>query len=208
MSDLVPAPAPGSHGLMFSGVTVRALLAHQKTETRRLALMQLGPDEPITEAFVAATLLRCTRYGVDQDEIWVRERWRFGSALDKLSPALVAAQALDAGYKKPWAPLRYEADGLELHGHELRDFGGTWGRLRLEMYMPRWMSRILLRRVGPLRIERLSWIDDASARAEGIGTRAEFLNGWDDIHPTVPARVDPVVVVVPFRVERIEVDLV
>jgi hypothetical protein len=106
-------------------------------------------------------------YGVPGDRLWVREAWRTGVALDSYNATQIAELCVEAGWKKPWTPIIYPADGCTDNADTLRDFGGAWGRLRAARFMPRWASRIDLR-VTDVRIERLQEITEADARAEGV----------------------------------------
>jgi len=132
--------------MLFSAPMVRALLDGRKTQTRRLKFT-----------------------GKIGDVIWVRETWRTGSSLDALSPTGISGRAIDAGYRSPWAPIKYEADGATVDADLLSGFGGAWGKTRVSIHMPRWASRIELR-VTAVRSEPLQNISEKDAIAEGINT--------------------------------------
>lgn len=100
------------------------------------------------------------------DTIWVREAWRTMDGLDRLSPKQIAAQCLEAGYRTPWAPMQYEADGEKDRWYR-GDFGTSAGRYRHARFMPRWASRISLRVVS-VRAERVQEITEAESIAEGV----------------------------------------
>jgi len=116
-------------------------------------------------------------YGIPGERLWVRETWRTAVDLDPKSPAAIADSAIDAGYRRPWAPLKYEADGRTLNGDTLASFGGGWGKSRVSIHMPRWASRLLLE-VTDIRVERLNSISEDDAIAEGFQGE-----GWTR-HPT------------------------
>ena len=110
---------------------------------------------------------RCP-YGQPGDRLWVKETWRTAKSLDSKSPATIAEMCIDAGYRKPWAPLAYEADGHR--NSEWRRFemvgDAEPGKTRASIHMPRWASRITLE-ITAVRVERLQDISEADAQAEG-----------------------------------------
>ena len=170
--------------ILFSAPMVRALLDGSKTQTRRIMKpqpdypiiiatdphtnrYQIGEREPVTEA----ALLRECPHGQPGDRIWVRETFRLTDTFDLDSPSRVGERCIDAGYKKPWAPILYEADGWRRDWHHVGTppHDGTLpkqGKTRVSIHMPRWASRILLEIVS-VRAERLNDCSDADARAEG-----------------------------------------
>ena len=172
--------------MLFNGAMVRALLDGSKTQTRRIMnpqpdypiiiatdphtnRYQIGEREPVTEA----ALLRECPHGQPGDRIWVRETFRLTDTFDLDSPSRVGERCIDAGYKKPWAPILYEADGWRRDWHHVGTppHDGTLpkqGKTRPSIHMPRWASRILLEIVS-VRVERLNDCSDADAVAEGIG---------------------------------------
>ncbi|HDR9100015.1 TPA: hypothetical protein QDB15_001147 [Burkholderia vietnamiensis] len=203
--------------ILFSGPMVRAILEGSKTQTRRIVkptgahhIFQFrgreearGTDEPTGEwawcraERVISEHIRCP-YGKPGDRLWVREAFRLTSDFDGDSPTRVGERCLDAGYRAPWAPVRYEVDGAERDwrwvgtppGHEV-----TAGRARASMHMPRWASRITLE-ITDVRAERLQAISWDDAIAEGIkdprraavridpidGTVAQFRQLWDSLN--------------------------
>lgn len=217
--------------ILFSGPLVRAILDGRKTQTRRLVKDATGafwdhagwrpvvvgeridrwesvdgdgrPDGRHV-ASVGAPRPACP-YGAPGDRIYVRETWRTGVALDDWSPAKIAEAALEAGYVKPWAPLKYEADGATISDDNFHrgDFGGAWGKTRVAIHLPRWASRLLLE-VTEVRVQRLQEITEDDARAEGVdadtsacdharrtcaevactgpGYRAAFADLWNEIN--------------------------
>lgn len=169
--------------ILFSGPMVRALLAGTKTQTRRAAKVEstLGIDSILALRRAgghAATYLLpdqaaeaavCCPYGRPGDRLWVREAFRFPASLDHLSPSVCGDKALDAGYRTPWAPTQFEADGSrtgEWRGFDTPPEKTKPGKLRPGIHMPRWASRILLEITG-VRVERLQDISEADALAEG-----------------------------------------
>ncbi len=131
--------------ILFSGPMVRAILAGQKTQTRRVAKGVVARHTSTGEALAnidsAGPRVRCP-YGQPGDRLWVRETFGHFERNDTL---------------KPGDTIYYRADGecLELE---------PW---RPSIHMPRWASRILLQVTG-IRVERLQDITRADALAEGI----------------------------------------
>ncbi|CUI86526.1 hypothetical protein [Achromobacter sp. 2789STDY5608621] len=178
--------------ILFTGPMVRAILAGNKTQTRRVVKLPhtnpLGQWEPTTVGgpgvrFSDGTpapeqpaiwhtrtgdALLCP-YGQPGDRLWVREAFRFAASLDRLSPNDVGEKALDAGYNTPWAPTQFEADGRRAgawHGFDTPPTVTTPGKLRPGIHMPRWACRLVLEITG-VRVERLNDISEEDARAEG-----------------------------------------
>ncbi len=178
---------------IMAGESVRAILEGRKTHTRRV----------ITPVPTKAGLWTCAnfraglnlnveddrlwaegecRHGQKGERLWVREAWRAPKSLDLESPGTIARAALDAGYKEPWCPVRYGADGSVRHGAPFRNtFGDQWGRARASMHMPRWASRLLLE-ILDVQAERLQVITTADILAEGLKI--------PDVDYNVPERPD------------------
>lgn len=115
-------------------------------------------------------------YGKVGDVLYVRETWVTGKNLDDSTPSGMADKCLDASYRRPWAPLKYPADGATDNADCIDDFGG-WGKKRPSIHMPKWASRIKLV-VKDVRVERVRDISHVDACAEGI----ELINddAWRD----------------------------
>jgi hypothetical protein len=151
--------------ILFSGAMVRALLDGRKTQTRRVIKNQSADDVgPFTVAHYHPTVIDRHRedapgveifgayspdgkwgskcpYGEAGDRPWVREAWRSTKDLDRHSGSRIAELCLAAGYRHPWAPVQYEADGTRTnwertsappHGDEPLP-----GRYRHARFMPR-----------------------------------------------------------------------
>lgn len=160
-----------SRGIPFSAPMVRALLAGNKTQTRRAVKLQpdavhggepywfIGGYRAWTYRSTSDVLrkggdvLPCP-YGQAGDRLWVREAWRADVAHDALPPREIP----------PGSPVFMEASALNWRGgpHD-----GTPGKLRPGMFMPRWASRITLQ-ITDVRVERLQDISQAEALAEGV----------------------------------------
>jgi hypothetical protein len=181
--------------ILFSAPMVRAILEGRKTVTRRVVKLPDGfdftggqgdsRDDPVNWggedqdgmwwALAAGPdvdrVLSCP-YGQPGDRLWVREAWRVPISLDDLSGKQIAEKCLDAGYRKPWCPIQYEADGARTSEKDWREFGPhpstqVPGRYRHARFMPRWASRLTLEVTG-VRVERLQDISEADAIAEGL----------------------------------------
>lgn len=108
----------------------------------------------------------------EADRLWVKESLRFTDFFDCYSPSRVGELCVDSGYKRPWAPLQYEADGAQVNwmhvGTPPHDGAPPKaGKLRQGMFMCRWASRINLEVTG-IRVERLQNIRADDAIAEGV----------------------------------------
>ena len=166
--------------ILFSAPMVRAILSGTKTQTRRILKLKWGFD---LEERDDGTLwpwaehpdcdedvwMPCPQGDIG-DRLWVREAFRFPASLDHLSPSVCGDKALDAGYRTPWAPTQFEADGSrtgEWRGFDTPPEKTKPGKLRPGIHMPRWASRIALD-IKAVRVERLQDISEADALAEGV----------------------------------------
>lgn len=185
--------------ILFKGPMVRAILAGDKTQTRRVVFTgretrpgyargtwdceswdAIGPDKTITKVpwtaeSIAEQIKSPYRVG---DRLWVRETW-----------ALSTGNIADPG-----ALVRYQADGtlasLEVPGvaGDFGEFLSTSDRWRPSIHMPRWASRITLEVTG-VRVERLQEITEEDAIAEGMKPVTYFMaDGTVDEAMTVAAR--------------------
>jgi len=202
--------------ILFSTDMVRALLDGRKTQTRREIVPQ--PYEydgafmwkgvlygAITDSH--GTLGSASRYGIDGDLLLVRE----SIYVDHVDVA-------DGG-RLPEEPtfeyidnLYYRADGECCQQiPECQCFEVGKPKWTPSIYMPRWACRLVLRRVGPVRVERLLHISDADARAEGVDTagleagpqtaaQTAYFNLWNKINGPESSVANPWVWVIPFEV--------
>lgn len=156
--------------ILFRAPLVRAILAGEKTQTRRVMSKQPhdettvhverfhqtivdrhGDDQPGPEVFGAwwddgESGLKCP-YGGPGDRLWVRETWAYH----------LHAQGALADDDGPWV---YAADGEQALQYRLGD------RWRPSIHMPRYACRILLE-ITDVRVERLHDLSEDDARAEG-----------------------------------------
>jgi hypothetical protein len=166
--------------ILFSAPMVRAILAGNKTQTRRIVKPQpdtecegveivcehynptktdrKGEEYPGPEVFGFADENSgwVCPYGAPGDRLWVRETFWCGLKPEIHERAAVAYRAdyfpFDVTYK--WKP---------------------------SIYMPRWASRITLE-VAAVRVERLQDISESDAMAEGIYSTVE--TDSDHVAPT------------------------
>lgn len=208
--------------ILFSGPMIRALREGRKTQTRRIIKPQpkLALDiDPATvgPAWDAGFIdVRCP-YGQSGDLLWVREAWRTAADIDHLNATEMAAQCIEAGCRKPWAPMQYEAD----QGRTNWDNIDEVGRYRHARFMPRWASRLTLRITG-VRVQRLQEISGTDAAAEGVdhpGDSNPYINGdaiarilfrdlWESINGPGSWNVNPYVWALSFQVIHANIDQV
>lgn len=155
--------------ILFTGPMVRAILAGDKTQTRRVVKLphanplgawvpdgvggdgiydSKGRKQPYTKALWhtrTGDIVACP-YGVPGDRLWVRETWAAPHRFDAHPPREIPMLA----------SIHYAAS--EEHG------GLLW---RSPIHMPRWASRITLEITG-VRVERVQDISHADAIAEGV----------------------------------------
>lgn len=166
--------------ILFSAPMVRALLDGSKTQTRRnlYVATKNGSSACFDQRYSMPRelppvgnlwTLSQWRKAKPGDRLWVKETWRTAKSLDAKSPSAIGDMCIDAGYRTPWAPLAYEADGQQnTHWRNFElDRDAELGKTRVSIHMPRWASRITLEITG-VRVERLQDISEADAVAEGL----------------------------------------
>lgn len=219
--------------ILFSGPMVRAILAGQKTQTRRVVdvarvqkkgtLNSAGwrPFDLDVAADRRAVETNCGRvcpYGEVGDRLWVRETWRTDTVGDAGING-VRFRGDDAFV--PIEPTREAADAW-VDAHENGKHGAMW---RPSIFIKRWASRLTLT-VESVRVEPLHAITEADALAEGmtyegdeltkpttfdgirwepIGARLKYVALWDSINgKRAPWLSNPWVWVVAFAREWAE----
>lgn len=168
--------------ILFNGPMTHALLAGQKTVTRRL--VETPPRTPHTElakqsgAQTAAVHTADCPYGQPGDRLWVRESWipcpdagheSWSNHTCSYSAWVRTGKKIcdvPAALRKPRHCI-YRVDVADV------SYGSKW---RPSIHMPRWACRILLE-ITDVRIERLQDITPEQAIAEGV------LSCRDDLDP-------------------------
>jgi hypothetical protein len=192
------------HPIMFSGPSVRALLAGRKTQSRLLAnklrkarLQRVGEPDAVR---LTPSMWCDTNVG---DRFWVRE---------------------SLGWDKGGERLFYRADGAAVPGGP--PAGQAIAATQLSaLYMPRWASRLILT-VSKVKVEHLQALSEDDAIAEGIRPLADgrymaddcdsdtypsaslgYAHRWSAFHtrPGTRWEDDPEVVVIDFQVDRCDI---
>lgn len=213
--------------ILFSASMVQAILAGNKTQTRRVAkhplLETLSYIVNIGDGWFGDeegdVQVRCP-YGKVGDQLWVRETWG------------VISYELDAnGNLADWVPDRPATAIHEMpfgngyyHGHVIYradgehdfvdiDTGEEASQWKPSIHMPRIASRIQLE-ITNIRVERLNDCSDADAIEEGIDrtntsipgyAKARYEQLWESINGAGSWEANPWVWVIEFR--RIERNL-
>lgn len=149
--------------ILFKPEMVRALLAGQKTQTRRVANPQPARTRwnPVGAAAWEdehGRVLSCP-YGQPGDRLWGRETCR----AEELPSGLDGVRYLA---DNPFEPIE-NSPAAAFKWMHLNAYRGEAGAKVPSIHMPRWASRILLEVVS-VRVERLQDISEADAEAEGI----------------------------------------
>lgn len=150
--------------IIMSADSVRAILAGNKTQTRRVfknpAAGMVGWDRGLMQ-LKSSNLgpLRFCPYGVPGDRLWIREGWKFLSIGPRhfVDDPFPCAWRYRADDKKAWGPVTHDKLPKQFNSKKWRS----------PIYMPRWASRITLGILN-IRVERLSDIDNEGALAEGV----------------------------------------
>lgn len=141
-----------AHPIIFSATMIRALLAGQKTQTRRIVKPRDGLDALAMHQFG-----RCP-YGQPGDLLWVKET--FQPVLTPYFDPPDSEWATGKGYQV----LYMATDKAVVYVD--RDDNVT-ERRKPSIHMPRWASRLTLR-ITEVRVQRVQDISEDDARAEGI----------------------------------------
>lgn len=155
--------------IIFRAAMIRALLAGEKTQTRRIAKVTdkgckpgfVTPMAGFTPRRPADHVAYCP-YGQPGDLLWVKET--FQPILTPYFDPPDSEWATGKGYQV----LYMATDKAVVYVD--RDDNVT-ERRKPSIHMPRWASRLTLR-ITDVRVQRLQDISEADARAEGITEEA------------------------------------
>jgi len=193
--------------ILFNAEMVKAILSGRKTQTRRVVKFplrdvnmgcELSGNELAGE--VKAGDYRNCPLGQPGDQLWVREA---------IFPAPLELQSIPP--RKTMWNIAYR-DGQQLEKLAPAAYNPTlynYERWTPSIHMPRWASRIGLLITG-VRVERLSSLTNADAKAEGYPAEREIDGGstdawlwfrdlWDGIYPDNTFKVNPWVWVIEFE---------
>ncbi|RSE88631.1 hypothetical protein [Achromobacter denitrificans] len=152
--------------IIFNGAMVRAVLAGDKNQTRRVVkpwAPRLGVDAvPADVSYLPDfTCYRATcPYGQPGDRLWIRETVR----AEEQPGGLDGVRYVADNVFLPIENTSAAADAwLTLHRYR-----GKRGATVPPIHMPRWACRLLLE-VTRVRVERLQAINHMDALAEGVG---------------------------------------
>lgn len=183
--------------ILFNGAMVRAILAGQKTQTRRAVKVPpafdfiggAGDDQNDPKNFGAEDenglwwalaagpgtdrVLACP-FGQPGDRLWVREA-------HAIFPTHGQHRA-DGERWGPWGglPTTLSDDGKQIAYYREGFDRCDPGRWRPSIHMPRWACR-LVPEITAVRVERLQAISAEDCVAEGITTRFTVDDGNDDL---------------------------
>jgi hypothetical protein len=173
------------HPIIFSAPMVRAILANQKTQTRRIMKpqpsvrpMDLGADGPYIPVLTfkkrkgsgrwlwpnAKEFIEAEAPHPIGSRLWVRETW---CMLDQ-------DHWEDSDKPKDWFHTQYGVPRRNAVAYRAecgpdseaarKEYGYKW---RTSIFMPRWASRLTLE-VTNVRVQRVQDITEEDARAEGV----------------------------------------
>lgn len=158
--------------IIFSAAMVRAILAGEKTQTRRIVKPQpIGNADVQFRLAASVTLeggkqLRCPyagKRGEALPRLWVRETCRAHELDSGLDGVLYLAD-------NAFIPIENTEEAserwVELATYGMTKSGRVERRIVPSIHMPRWASRIAIEIVG-IRVERLNDISEEDALAEG-----------------------------------------
>lgn len=154
--------------ILMSGPLVRAVLAGQKTQTRRPIKRENKPDPGFewaeclcreidpSDTPCATCAARFPGLAAAGDRLWVRETWDWRDWQSMANRKVRIAYAADGAQVDTiapcdWNPVVYNA-----------------ARWHPSIHMPRWACRLVLPLVS-VRVERVQDISEADAWAEGYG---------------------------------------
>ena len=164
MATLTATP---EHPILMNAPMVRAAIAGEKTQTRRILKPQPDFIGKAGEPFWKPDPGRCVEircpFGSRGDRLWVRETWGCKECRE-YDPSGVFSMPTGE------CEIVYRAGGENGYGTPTDD------RWRPSIHMPRWASRLTLE-ITDVRHERLQEITEADAKAEGALAWLSSLDG-------------------------------
>ncbi|MGA6148507.1 hypothetical protein [Stenotrophomonas sp. NPDC077461] len=163
--------------ILFNGAMVRAILAGQKTQTRRVvkghALDWLGKAQ-FTPEYVASPGNDLCPFGQPGDRLWVRE-----------AHAIFPTHGQHRADGERWGPWSGLPTTISPMGGEIAYYREGFdrcgpGRWRPSIHMPRWACRLVLE-ITAVRVERIQAISTQDCLAEGITTRFKVADAADEL---------------------------
>lgn len=155
--------------IIFSGDSVKAILAGTKTQTRRVVKPQ--PPEGFDRVFSFPLSTETAWYKDDTREKWPKPN----TEIWKVCPLGIPGDQLwvreTFSYRLLGGAVVYRAT------EETQHLESVWST---PIFMPRWASRLQLE-ITNVRVERLQEITAAYARAEGVFA-GDYANQWDKIN--------------------------
>lgn len=189
--------------IIFSAPMVRALLDGRKSQTRRHQFDDKG--KLTTWGKLAVEWAN----GQRDQRVYVRETWRTAKSMDAWKPKKIEEACLESGYRRPWAPIQYEADGTR---ENFIDEPSEPGKTRVAIHLPRWLSRLTLI-VTDVRVQRLNDISETDSIAEGApipatdgSARDWYEDLWNSLHGQYAWAANPWVVAVSFKTIHANID--
>lgn len=206
------------HPIIFSAAMVQAILASDKTMTRRVinpqpechgkslaepckgaglyhvnlngCLCCAGCLKKVEYSIEGHDTIRVIKcpYGVIGDRLWVRETWKFN----------------DFETDPDYPAFCKDAKPKYIYAEDSKFYGGHYEEMKpwkSPLFMPKEASRITLE-ITNIDVQRVQDITPADARREGFVDVEAFRDGWDKIHKNCPERLwdeSPWVWVIEFR---------
>jgi hypothetical protein len=157
--------------MLFNAPMVQAILAGQKTVTRRPVK---GAAEKwlidFTPEFVADPGNKLCPFGQPGDRLWVRETWQLH---EKFTDNCVVVYR--ASVSNSWTEFHRRFPVELSRGISEKPFQYGW---RPSIHMPRWACRILLE-ITAVRVERLHDMKAADCIAEGCAGGHDSIPGYN-----------------------------
>ena len=198
-------------GIIFTGWSVRQILADFKTQTRRVMKPQPPEGAEVHAIGAAGNWWLCKDgkplgpwrcpYGVPGDGLWARETWRYADWTEDGYPYIEyradASRRLCEKIPEEWDDrVSYAWAELSRRDNYQIDNCAADHSWRPSIFMPRWASRLTLE-LMKVRVQRLQDISAQDARAEGIVGDIDYAVGrfadlWYSLHvKPKPAKRNP-----------------